>query len=88
MVDDLGNRQVLRCLELSCKLFLAVLVLPWMLGLVIAMATIEPMIENFVMIWKFLIVSASVGLVVGGLGAVLEIIRETGSDGRRTCRHD
>lgn len=69
---------MMRSVELVLKLFVLCGLIPWMIGIVIAAATVEPLVENFVMVFGFLMVTGTVGLAILSVAVVLEFIRKGG----------
>ena len=62
--------------EKFCTLFFGFVIIPWMFGLVIAAMTIEPLLENFVMILHFMFYTVMVAFPFGLVGWMLEIFRK------------
>ena len=64
-------------IEKVSLLFFACVVLPWMIGLAIATIMMEPLVANFVMIFKFMLWSVAIALPIGVTGCLLEFLRES-----------
>ena len=62
--------------EKFCILFFSSVILPWMIGLVITTIMMEPLVENFVMIFYFFFYTVVAAFPFGLIGCMLEFLRE------------